>query len=148
MNGKISEIKKLLGISSIDKKIYSTFFPKSKIKQSQFLIQKKGTSEQIRVSNQISDTIKDCKFIKKRLEFLKTIDQTEDTIRDFDLNSFIFERKVEELVFLVEGNFPLFYDYFDDNSIKKTVERIFIENDLHEGVEISKELELFLFPKK
>lgn len=144
MKRNVKEIKKLLGLISVDKQIFSIFFPKSEIPVDQSVFVREGSKDQRVTSNQILSIIKDCEFIKKRFLELSLVAQTEDVLREIDLNSFVFERKIEELVFLINKNFSLFSDYFSDKSKKEVLVQFFNENNLPEGVRMMEELNLNL----
>jgi hypothetical protein len=144
MNGDVIKIRKLLGLGSIDKGIFSIFFPKSKLIEDGTFFLREGSREQTRVSNLIFDIVGDCEFIKKKITHLSSKNQTEEVKKEIDLNSFVFERKIEELVFLINNNFDLFSDYFAEQTRKEVVERVFIENELPEGISLIEELKIKL----
>ena len=135
MENGVLKIRELLGISSIDKDLYSIFFPRTEIPQSEVMFFRKATRDQESIALKIFSLLSDCHYIKsqvKKLELKKL--KLCNNQKEFEFNLFVLDWKISEIIKIICENRETFSDYFGEKTNRDILQQIFTENSLNEGV--------------
>ena len=131
-NFDIKEIRLYLGLSLLDKFIFETLFPKTRIPEDRILNSDNKTPLRAKIKT-LKSIIDDCHTIRKMME------DHEITVKNRDMDGqmnkvllslLTLERKHEEIVEILTREFNNLFDYHDYETARDLIARVVEENDL------------------